>query len=109
MTTTVNLDDEALFTCIAGAGASTYCWYDRFVPDWDGLKLHVKISLEDVEGEATLTPDSLRQTIAALVEAGIAYPVNGVDWSDEECDSDVDADIADCVIQYALLNDVVFG
>lgn len=109
MTTKVNLSDEDLFTAIAGAGASQYPWYVRFDIDWDALTLDVEIDLEDVQASSRLTPTGLRTTIAFLVDANTAPAVTQTAWSDPEVDSDVDADIADCVIQFALLGDVVFG
>ena len=107
---TINLDDEALFTAVCGAGASQWGWYYEFDPDFDALK--VKVTLDngnDGRESATLTPGSLRRTVSAMCANRVAPSVADVRWSDPECDSDIDACIADCIIQYAVLGDVVFG
>ena len=107
---TINLSDEDVFCAVAGAGASQYEWYHTFGIDWENNRLTIRMDAEvdgDIEG-AVLTPRSIRQAIRDL--HAVNYPcIVSIDWSDPECDSDLDADGADCIIQQAVLGKVVFG
>lgn len=104
-----NLTDEAVFDAIAYSGASSYPWYHTYSIDEDAQRLRVAIEADRGHEIAVLTVGTLRRAFDALLEE--RYP--GIrpdwDWDDEECDSNVDADIADCIIQQAVLGDVVFG
>jgi hypothetical protein len=109
----VNLSDEALFETIAGAGATyTYGWYLETEIDLDALRLKVVLDNgEDGRESATLTPGTIRRVINTCFDERPDYThaVRSIDWSDPECDSEVDADVADTIIQYAVLGRVIFG
>jgi hypothetical protein len=105
----VNLTDDDLFLAVWGSGASSYPWYSRWDVDEDARKLGVLIDLDGERESATLTVGTLRRSIEGVIEKYPDSAVSHVDWADEECDSDVDADIADQIVQYAVLGDVVFG
>jgi len=107
----INLTDRALFEGITGAGASyTYDWYRRFSIDEEALTVavHIENGMGGVES-ATLTPAGLRRAVDAVIEANPGGGTARVDWADPECDSDIDADIADCIMQTAVLGEVVYG
>lgn len=107
--TTINLSDEDVFGCVWGAMASQYPWYTEFDGDDDAMRLHVVIDCEGVKESATLTPSAVRRAIEGCIEKYPNSAVAHVDWSDPECGSDVDADIADQIIQFYVLGEVVFG
>lgn len=103
-----NLSDIAAYDAIAYAGAEVYPWYMAWEVHEQALVLHVEICLEGVTGAATLTVADLRKALQGLLDAG--HPgVQRTDWSDPQIDSEIDADLADQIVQYALLGDVVFG
>lgn len=113
MTTTINLTDERLFTAVWGSGASySYGWYVKTHLDEDAQTWQVV--LESGNGgveSATLTPASIRRTIATIQaeRPDFTSAVTRLDWSDPDVDSDVDADVADVIVQYAVLGEVIFG
>lgn len=108
----IAMSDEDLFWSVAGAGAEQYGWYYRYRDD--PAALTIDVVLDNGEGgseSATLTPASIRRTIESIVldQPEFTESVQNVDWSDEEAGSDIDADIADSIVQYAVLGRVVFG
>ena len=115
MTTEIALSDNDLYTAIFGSGADIYPWYDLFdtagydsawVPNHTNARIRIRMA--DVHEQADLAIGRIRRAIDDLVRDGNPT-VSSVDWSDPECDSDVDANIADCIIQYAVLGEVMFG
>jgi len=111
----IALDDKTLFDCLVGAGAELYSWYRRFHP-YDELD---KIIIEMETGEATLsgastyakrvvTPLMMRKAIEGLIHEQ-QPTICAINWADSECDSDVDADVADVVFQQIMLGEIVFG
>lgn len=103
----VNLSDSDLYDTIVGSGASTYPWYSNWESDEERLTLTVSIDCEGTKDGARLTVGTLRRAIASREwhdHRGVP-----IDWSDPEVDSEVDADIADQIVQTAVLGDVVFG
>jgi hypothetical protein len=111
--TEVAMNDEDLWDAIVGSGAGSYPWYTRWVivdPTHNTEALDVLIDCEDVRESATLTPGTIRRAIESLVDGDYNIQiVNDIDWSDPDGDTMIDADVADCIIQYAVLGDVVFG
>jgi hypothetical protein len=110
----VRLDDEALYTCIAHAGASMYDWYQWYTPRDDERTLYLTIeddTNDDGYTSKLLTVHDLRMAIARIVVDALDYTqvAREVEWGNSECDSDVDADIADIVLQVAVLGRVVYG
>lgn len=109
----IAMNDEDLFMSIWGSGANTYGWYLDTKLVLNNQTWYVR--LDNGEGgseSATLTPSSIRRTIDTIVhDETIQYcgHVRNVDWDDVEAGSDIDADIADCIVQYAILGRVVFG
>ena len=109
----IALTDEALFMALWGSGASyTYDWYRETVLDEEAQTWHVR--LDNGEGgseSAILTPASLRRTIESIVldKPEYTYGVLHTDWDDDQCDSDIDADTADTIVQYAVFGRVIFG
>lgn len=105
----INLTDEQVFDMVAGAGATSYSWYLKVAIVWDDHTMSVTLDNGNggIEG-ATLTPGTMRRAIEALDQAG--HPgTSWINWNDPECDSEVDADVADQIIQQAVLGDIVFG
>lgn len=110
----INLDDEALFTAIWGSGASSYSWYFSTKLNEAAMTYTVTMesdAVEDLGVTVVLTPDVIRQTIVKILDEKPEYTgaVQHIDWSDPECDSDVDADVADVILQTAILGKVVYG
>lgn len=106
--TTINLEDEDLFVAVFGAGADSYPWYSRFRYDEEALEASVAINCEGIAAEVDpIGPSHLRWAIRDMVAKGAS--LGTIDFSDPECDSDFDAELADCIIQWVLLREVVFG
>lgn len=104
------LNNDEVFEAVAYAGASTYPWYESYVieDDDEAKRLRVVIADEGVRESGTLMASTMRRALDELLEK--RHPgVTHIDWNDDQCDVDVDADIADQIIQQAVLGDVVFG
>ena len=124
-TPVIRLGWPELFDAITGAGAlEVYPWYvsHKFsltCGDRTGYGSGNRCAVVMDTGETTpagatllarkvLTPAHLRRTIVKMLLDD--HPlVTTVDWGDPYCDTDVDADIADCIMQTAILGEVVFG
>jgi hypothetical protein len=121
-TTTINLSDEELFDGLTGACASFYSWYKDFQFSWyseydANTTPFVTVTMETGDETKAGVPtfatkrikaSLMRKTIERLIQEG-QPTVCSVNWSDPECDSEIDANIADVVFQYIVLGDVVFG
>lgn len=108
----IALNDTDLFTAVFGAGAGSYPWYRRFNTNWDDLVADIIIEDPDNADNSIhrrLIPHDLRVAIEHIVTTGVAPNTASMRWSDPEVDSDVDADIADVIIQVAMLSDVAYG
>ncbi len=110
----IAMDDEELFMSIWGSGANQWEWYLNTHLDEAGQTWFVR--LDNGEGgseSATLTPASIRRAIESiLADESIEYcwSVREVNWADaDESGAHVDANIADCIVQYAILGRVIFG
>lgn len=103
----INLNDQELHDAIYGSGAFSYGWWLATDTD-DGL--NATITMDDGnDGRITKTL-TLADIRAAIPGAAAQCPIVAeVDWTDPECDSDVDANIADCILQFAMLGEVMFG
>ena len=109
-TTQISLSDEALHTAVWGSGASSYEWYESFDFSEDSLTITLVMETDDGGSErATLSVDALRRAIVSIHEEMSSCVVCSVEWTDPECDSEVDADIADCIMQWCVLGDIVWG
>lgn len=112
---TIPVTSDDLFWAVAGAGADTCPWYDVFGFDEAARTIHVDI-LTDLDSEdpvevkrATLTVTDLRRAIDGLAAQ---YPNAIGGYIADECrdgDPDLDAEMADAVIQYAVLGNLVYG
>lgn len=119
---TINLTDSDLMMAVLGSGALTYSWWLSITTNWDMMSdwtdansCHVTCEAPD-EGQPNptcrITPALLRETIALIhADGGMEYTesVRYLDWADNDVDSDVDADIADTILQVAVLGRVVYG
>jgi hypothetical protein len=117
MTTTINLNDEELFLALTGA-CCWYSWYKNFDYAFTPAgKEFVTVTMETGNTTKSGVPtfatknigaNLMRKTIERLVQEG-QPTICSVNWSDRECDSEIDANIADVVFQYIVLGDVVFA
>lgn len=109
--TTINLpvEVENLLDSVLYAGAfSSYPWYTTFRET--GLKersYHVGITPEDsVEARAIINEGRLAETIQRVIDnrlprhADIAYAIQS---------DDIDAELADVILQYAVFRTIVLG
>jgi hypothetical protein len=117
-TATINLNDEDLFLAMTGACSYFYSWYKQFdySHTFAGRPI-VVVTMETGEETKAGTPTFATRTInAPLMRRALERLISegqpticSVNWSDPECDSEVDADVADVMFQYIILGDVVFG
>lgn len=116
-TTTINLDSRSLFEVLTEACADTFPWYRQFQVTDDGHNPYVTVTMDtghstksgvSTYAVAAINATKMRRAIAEMLKQG-QPEVCSVNWSDPECDSEVDAGIADCVFQHILLGDIVFG
>jgi len=126
---TLALTNAALFEVVVGSGCEQYSWYRQFKPNVTALRSPAHrdlafdrpaVSVIMESGEFTASGRPL-YAIASLTEAGVKnatldllaeeYPaLMGVDWFDaEDVECSIDAEIADCIIQKAVLGRVIFG
>lgn len=110
-----HLDDQRVWDCFLGSGALSYAWWISAVTRGERV-LDLGFELVDSRGTGRssglvrLTPDVLRTALRDLLGSeDTCYTVAALDWTDEEVDCDVDADVADCVLQQAAYGRVVFG
>lgn len=125
-TIVIRLGHPELFDAVTGAGALENCshyesvqfYYDPLGRTGEfGEENRCRVIMETGErtpagsallAKRVLTPANLRATITAMIEANHPAVAN-IDWSDPECDSDIDAEVADAIIQTAILGRVIFG
>lgn len=116
-TTVINLDNITLFEAITEACADTFPWYHQFEVMSVGHTPFVTVTMETgnqtasgvkTYARADINAARMRRAIVEMLKQG-QPEVCSVNWSDPECDSEVDAGIADCVFQHILLGDIVFG
>jgi hypothetical protein len=114
---TIEVKSETLFDAVWGACPNVWSWYHGFSVDEGARTLTVVMETGEWNDEknipvgkrATLTVTDLRRAIDALAAK---YPnAIGGDIADEcrSSDPDLDSSMADAVIQYAVLGDIVFG
>jgi hypothetical protein len=112
---TIAIDKDSLWEAVIGAGALGYSWYISAQIDWD--RHLAKVSIETGEynepgatlvAMRTLTKTMLARVVVELIKDD-QPTITAIDWSDPEADGDIDADVADVIMQTALLGKVVFG
>lgn len=112
---TIAVTSGDLFTAVAEAGAEWYEWYHSYVIDDEAGTLTVAIDTGEGDYDAPtlrrcrLKAADMRRAIDALAAK---YPdAVGGDIA-AECrsgDPDIDCEMADAVIQFAVLGDIVWG
>lgn len=77
-----------------------------------GVQYHLEEEFEDGVEEYTLTLEKLVKGVQMYVMDWVAKPKSFYCILDGECGIDtanIDAEVADCIIQYALFDDIIFG
>ena len=96
--TTVISKTDLLETYIVGSGALSYPWWEDAEMTEDGIKL------TSWDGVHELSSSKVRSAFVKLVME--AFPaLQGTDLEDP----DLDAEMADCVLQQAAFGDIVYG
>lgn len=90
--------DEFLRDHILGSGMFTYPWWTGVEMTDDG------VTIMSWEGVHTVTASKVRSTFVNMVMEGFPA-LKGTDLSDP----DLDAGMADCVLQQAAFGDVIYG
>jgi hypothetical protein len=112
MTDTLTPAEAERFSAIMGACPTYWSWWRRLEfhgGDWD-QPCDVTLGIDDPEDEDKVVVKRVtaRQIVRALGTACRTIPsMQGIDPYDE--DLDLDAGDADCVLQIAVLGDVVYG
>jgi hypothetical protein len=100
-------DDEEVWNLIWGSGFTQYSWYREIRVDANARTMTVDIDNGDDGIEtAKLTVGALRRAVNDLVRDENVYSFR---FADNWLDPDFDADMADQVVQYAVLGDIIFG
>lgn len=104
---------ERVESAILYAGAMQYPWYVAFEKEGDVYVVEMETGQETSAGTPLVarrrfTGRHLNAHLEAMITAEIPC-ITGVDWNDPEWDSEVDAWIADNVLQHFILGEVVFA
>lgn len=100
-------DDKELWSRIFGAEPTSWCWWlgETYLSgDWETPGV-VRLTIQDPdnEDEPPLSKDIDLDSLIAAVQAAPIYVQNDV------MNDNVDAGSADCILQIAVLGEIVYG
>lgn len=94
---------------IYGSGFSTFPWYAEAAYDEETDVLTIVIDCEDERHERKLTSEDTWRAYQKLLRGGEIYFSSPESLKGEYDEIDLDAGDTDCIVQQAVIGEVVFG